>query len=141
MSVVLRLVAASANCGDYRLRYVGGSSYPDLTTREITAAYENCDRTIHDSLSRLYGELCGIIWHLAPAIFSGDEWHKFVGSLPPGIIIARSYPPPSKQVHVSPATRLLLSEIIACTDEIWHSLERLDPQFEGICRIRNRSTL
>ena len=58
-------------------------------------------------------------------------------SLPPGVFIARSYPSPSKQVHVSPATRLLLSEIIACTDEIWHSLERLDLQFEGICRIRN----
>ena len=56
---------------------------------------------------------------------------------PAGVFVARRRhdPPPPAQLPVPHATRLLLSEILACTEELWHTMERLDLELLGICRI------
>lgn len=72
-------------------------------------------------------------------VFSGDsdrEWKEFANNLPRGVYIKhwRDRPP---QVYVPPATRLLLSEIIACAEEMSRATECLDLEVEGIAQIRH----
>ena len=128
---------ASANGGNSRFRYIGGSLYPDITAGEIAAACGNCSRAIRNYIGKPYDKLREIIKRLAPIVFSSDEWQRFMDNRPPGIFVepwSRRQPPPA-QVQISPATRLLLSEILACTEEMRQSMHRLYRELDGIYEI------
>lgn len=125
----------AANSGDSRFRHLGGSLYPDITANEIAAAYENCNRIIHENIGRPYFQLSGVVEDLLPMVLSGDEWQEFVDNLPPGVFIKSWGDPPPPPEHVPPATRLLLSEIIACCEEMWHARRRLNQELADIYQI------
>ena len=138
MFVVPLLLVASTNGGNSRFRYLGGSLYPDITAREIAVAYGNCKHTICDTIGRPYSELERIIIRLAPRVYFGDEWQRFMENKPPGIFTdswADGHPLHPAQVHVPPATRLLLGEILSCVEEMWHTTNRLSQELDSIFEI------
>jgi hypothetical protein len=94
MFVVFRHSVVAADSGDSRLRYIGGSSYPDITAQEIVTAHENCRRAYRDNIRRLYDNLSEVIEPLLAVVYSGYEWQEFVDDPPPGVFIDTWDDPP-----------------------------------------------
>lgn len=121
-----------------RLRYLGGSLYPDITAVEVDAAYINCYHALSKDIGRLLHPLAQIIEDLLPVVFSGDDLQKYMDKLPPSVSLAITVNPSSPPAPpVPPATRLLLNEIIACYEDLSLAIKRLELEWDGLRRILN----